>query len=64
MAGAFAADLLIAEGTEFSVAIRKGEIETLKSTPRVSHGVERRWGTLVAKRHRSDSGSMSTASST
>ena len=29
-AGADAADLLVAEGTEFSVTVRRGEVETLK----------------------------------
>ena len=29
-AGADGADLIIGEGTEFSVTVRKGEIETLK----------------------------------
>jgi PmbA protein len=53
-AGASAADLLIAEGTEFSVAIRKGEIETLKEAGSKALGVRVFVGKRTASSYTSD----------
>ena len=38
-AGADAADLLVAEGTEFSVTVRRGEVETLKEAGSKALGI-------------------------
>jgi PmbA protein len=53
-AGASAADLLIAEGTEFSVSIRKGEIETLKEAGSKALGVRVFVGKRTASSYTSD----------
>ncbi len=53
-AGASAADLLIAEGTEFSVTIRKGEIETLKEAGSKALGVRVFVGKRTASSYTSD----------
>ena len=37
--GADAADVLVAEGTEFSVTVRKGEIETLEEAGSKALGI-------------------------
>ncbi len=53
-AGASAADLLIAEGTEFSVSIRKGEVETLKEAGSKALGVRVFVGKRTASSYTSD----------
>ncbi len=53
-AGASAADVLVAEGTEFSVTIRKGEIETLKEAGSKALGVRVFVGKRTASSYTSD----------
>jgi len=53
-AGADAADLLIAEGTEFSVTVRRGEIETLKEAGSKALGVRVFVGKRTASTYSSD----------
>jgi PmbA protein len=52
--GADAADLLIAEGTEFSVSVRKGEIETLKDAGSKALGLRVFVGKRTASSYTSD----------
>jgi len=52
--GADAADLLIAEGTEFSVSVRKGEIETLKEAGSKALGLRVFVGKRTASSYTSD----------
>ncbi len=53
-AGADDADLLVAEGTEFSVSVRKGEIETLKESGSKALGLRVFVGKRTASAHTSD----------
>jgi PmbA protein len=53
-AGADAADVLVAEGTEFSVTVRKGEVETLTEAGRKALGVRVFVGRRTASTHTSD----------
>jgi len=53
-AGASAADLLIADGTEFSVTIRKGQIETLKEAGSKALGIRVFVGKRTASSYTSD----------
>jgi PmbA protein len=53
-AGADAADLLIAEGTEFSVTVRKGEVETLTDAGSKALGIRVFVGRRTASSHTSD----------
>jgi len=53
-AGAEAADVLIAEGTEFSVTVRKGEVETLKDAGSKALGIRVFIGKRSATSHTSD----------
>jgi PmbA protein len=53
-AGADAADLIIGEGTEFSVTVRKGEIETLKDAGSKALGVRVFVGRRTASTYTSD----------
>src|SRR5215831_10504629 len=52
--GADAGDLLIAEGTEFSVSVRKGEIETLKDAGSKALGLRVFVGKRTASTYTSD----------
>jgi PmbA protein len=52
--GADAADVLVAEGTEFSVSIRKGEIETLKEAGSKALGIRVFVGHRTANSYTSD----------
>lgn len=53
-AGADAADVLVAEGTEFSVTVRKGEIETLKEAGSKALGLRVFVGRRTASSYTSD----------
>jgi PmbA protein len=53
-AGADAADVLVVEGTEFSVAVRKGEVETLTEAGSKALGVRVFVGRRTASTHTSD----------
>jgi PmbA protein len=53
-AGADAADVLVAEGTEFSVTVRKGEVETLTEAGSKALGVRVFVGRRTASTHTSD----------
>ncbi len=53
-AGADAADVLVAEGTEFSVKVRKGEVETLTEAGSKALGVRVFVGRRTASTHTSD----------
>jgi PmbA protein len=53
-AGADAADVLIARGTEFSVTVRKGEVETLKDAGSQALGLRVFVGRRTANAHTSD----------
>ena len=53
-AGADAADVLVAEGTEFSVTVRKGEVETLTEAGSKALGVRVFVGKRTASTHTSD----------
>jgi PmbA protein len=53
-AGADAADVLIAEGTEFSVTVRKGEVETLKEAGSKALGLRVFVGRRTASTYASD----------
>ncbi|MCG6922191.1 MAG: TldD/PmbA family protein [Acidobacteria bacterium] len=53
-AGADAADLLVAEGTEFSVTVRRGEIETLKEAGSKGLGIRVFVGQRTASSYTSD----------
>jgi PmbA protein len=53
-AGADAADVLIARGSEFSVTVRKGEIETLKDAGSQAMGLRAFVGRRTANAHTSD----------
>ena len=53
-AGADAADLLIVEGTDFSVSVRKGEIETLKEAGSKALGIRVFVGRRTASTYTSD----------
>ncbi len=53
-AGASAADLLVAEGTEFSVTVRKGEVETLTEAGSKALGLRVFVGRRTASSHTSD----------
>src|SRR6266511_4259558 len=53
-AGADGADLIIAEGTEFSVTVRKGEIETLKDAGSKALGLRVFVGRRTASSYTSD----------
>jgi PmbA protein len=53
-AGADAADVLVAEGTEFSVTVRKGEVETLTEAGSKALGVRVFVGKRTATTHTSD----------
>jgi PmbA protein len=53
-AGADAADVLVAEGNEFSVTIRKGEIETLKESGSKALGIRVFVGKRTANSYTSD----------
>jgi PmbA protein len=53
-AGADAADLLIAEGTEFSVTVRRGEVETLTEAGSKALGLRVFVGRRTASSHTSD----------
>jgi PmbA protein len=53
-AGADAADALVAEGTEFSVTVRKGEVETLTEAGSKALGVRVFLGRRTASTHTSD----------
>jgi PmbA protein len=53
-AGADAADLLIAEGTEFSVTVRKGQVETLKEAGSKALGLRVFVGKRTASSYTSD----------
>jgi len=52
--GADAADLLIAEGTEFSVSVRRGKVETLKDAGSKALGIRVFFGKRTATAHTSD----------
>ena len=52
--GADAADLLVAEGTEFSVTVRRGEVETLKEAGSKALGSGSSWGQRTASCYTSD----------
>src|SRR5215467_12712628 len=52
--GADAADLLIAEGTEFSVTVRRGEVETLKEAGSKALGIRVFVGRRTASSYTSD----------
>ncbi|HEX9186415.1 MAG TPA: DNA gyrase modulator, partial [Vicinamibacteria bacterium] len=52
--GADAADVLVAEGTEFSVTVRKGEVETLTEAGSKALGVRVFVGKRTASTHTSD----------
>jgi PmbA protein len=53
-AGATAADVLVAEGTEFSVTVRKGEVETLTEAGSKALGIRVFVGRRTATSHTSD----------
>ena len=53
-AGADAADLLVAEGTEFSVTVRRGEVETLKEAGSKALGIRVFVGQRTASSYTSD----------
>jgi len=53
-AGADAADVLVAEGTDFSVTVRKGEVETLKEAGSKALGLRTFVGRRSATSHTSD----------
>src|SRR6266496_287975 len=53
-AGADGADLIVAEGTEFSVTVRKGEIETLKDAGSKALGLRVFVGRRTASTYTSD----------
>jgi PmbA protein len=53
-AGADAADLLVAEGTEFSVTVRKGQVETLKEAGSKALGLRVFVGKRTASSYTSD----------
>lgn len=53
-AGADAADVLVAEGTEFSVTVRKGEVETLKDAGSKALGLRVFVGKRTASTYTSD----------
>ena len=53
-AGADDADVLLAEGTEFSVTVRKGEIETLKDAGSKALGIRVFVGKRTATSYTSD----------
>jgi PmbA protein len=53
-AGADAADVLVARGTEFSVTVRKGEVETLKDAGSQALGLRVFVGRRTANAHTSD----------
>jgi PmbA protein len=53
-AGADAADLLVAEGTEFSVTVRRGEVETLKEAGSKGLGIRVFVGQRTASSYTSD----------
>src|SRR5512138_3281816 len=53
-AGADAADVLVAEGSEFSVTVRKGEIETLTEAGSKALGIRVFVGRRTASSHTSD----------
>jgi len=53
-AGADAADVLVADGTEFSVTVRKGEVETLKEAGSKALGVRVFVGKRTASSYTSD----------
>lgn len=53
-AGADAADLLVAEGTEFSVTVRRGEVETLKEAGSKGLGIRVFVGKRTASSYTSD----------
>ncbi len=53
-AGADAADVLVAEGTEFSVTVRKGEVETLTEAGSKALGIRVFVGRRTASSHTSD----------
>jgi PmbA protein len=53
-AGADSADVLVAEGTEFSVTVRKGEVETLTEAGSKALGVRVFVGKRTASTHTSD----------
>ena len=53
-AGADAADVLVAEGTDFSVTVRKGEVETLKEAGSKALGLRAFVGRRSATSHTSD----------
>ena len=53
-AGASAADVIVAEGTEFSVTVRKGEVETLTEAGSKALGVRVFVGRRTASTHTSD----------
>jgi PmbA protein len=53
-AGADAADVLVAEGTEFAVTVRKGEVETLTEAGSKALGVRVFVGRRTASTHTSD----------
>ena len=53
-AGADAADLLVAEGTEFSVTVRQGEVETLKEAGSKGLGIRVFVGKRTASSYTSD----------
>jgi len=52
--GADAADLLIAESTDFSVTVRKGEVETLEEAGSKALGIRLFVGRRTATVHTSD----------
>ena len=52
--GADAADVLVAEGTEFSVTVRKGEVETLKEAGSKALGIRAFVGRRTASTYTSD----------
>src|SRR5512139_3076010 len=52
--GADAADVIVAEGTEFSVKVRKGEVETLTEAGSKALGVRVFVGRRTATTHTSD----------
>ena len=53
-AGADAADVLVAEGTDFSVTVRKGQVETLKEAGSKALGLRTFVGRRSATSHTSD----------
>src|SRR5260370_32570727 len=53
-AGGDGADLIIAEGTEFSVTVRKGEVETLKDAGSKALGIRVFVGRRTASTYTSD----------